>query len=96
VNVVVVVIGTLVGALFLGSGVSFARERTGRRFVQLFGSFCLVVVVLAHIAEAFHLLPGMGWGIPNSPGHYLDLFSAIVGLILLPLGYVLARRRNSN
>ena len=93
-NIVVVVIGIPVGALFLGSVISFARERTGWRFVQLFGSFCLVVVVLAHIAEAFHLLPGMGWGLPNTPGHYLDLGSAIIGLILLPLGYVLARRRN--
>jgi hypothetical protein len=33
-------------------------------------------------------------GIPNTLGHNLDLFSAIVGLILLPLGYVLARREN--
>jgi hypothetical protein len=94
VNVVVVVIGTLVGALFLGSAVSFARERTGWRSVQLFGSFCLVVVVFTHVAEAFHLLPGMGWGLPTSAGHYLDLCSAIIGLILLPLGYVLARPRN--
>jgi ABC-type glycerol-3-phosphate transport system permease component len=96
VNIVVVAIGILVGALFFGSAASFAKERTGWRLVQLFGSFCWVVVVLAHIAEAFQLLPGMGWGLPNSPGHYLDLFSAIIGLILLPLGYVLARRRNSN
>jgi len=94
VNVVVVVIGTLVGALFLGSAVSFARERTGWRSVQLFGSFCLVVVVFTHVAEAFHLLPGIGWGLPNSAGHYLELCSAIIGLILLPLGYVLARPRN--
>ena len=93
-NIVVVVIGILVGALFLGSSVSFATERTGS--VQLFGSFCLVVVVLTHVAETFHLLPGMGWGLPNTPGHYLDLCSAIIGLILLPLGYVLARRRNSS
>jgi hypothetical protein len=96
VNIVVVAIGMLVGALFFGSAASFAKERTGWRLMQLFGSFCLVVVVLTHVAEAFHLLPGMGWGLPNSPGHYLDLFSAIIGLILLPLGYVLARRRNSN
>ena len=95
-NIVVVVIGILVGALFIGSAVSFARERTGWRAVQLFGSFCLVVVVLTHIAEAFHLLRGMGWGLPNTPGHYLDLLSAIIGIILLPLGYVLARRRNSS
>jgi hypothetical protein len=96
VNIVVVVIGMLVGALFLGSVVSFARERTGWRSVQLLGSFCLVVVVLTHVAEALHLLPGMGWGLPNTPSHYVDLCSAISGLILLPLGYVLARRRNSN
>ena len=25
----------------------------------------------------------MGWGLPNSPGHYLDLFSAISGPVLL-------------
>jgi hypothetical protein len=25
----------------------------------------------------------MGWGLPNSPGHYLDLFSAIAGIVLL-------------
>src|SRR5260221_11228397 len=87
----------VVGALFVGSFVSFARERTVWRSVQLFGSFCLVVVVLTHVAEAFHLLPGMGWGLPNTPGHYLDLCSAIIGLILLPLGYVLAtRHRNSS
>jgi hypothetical protein len=94
VNITVVAIGILVGALFLGSVASFARERTVWRSVQLFGSFCLVVVVLTHVAEAFHLLPGMGWGRPDTPGHYLDLCSAITGLILLPLGYVLARRRN--
>ena len=96
VNIVVVVIGILVGGLFLGSVVSFARERTGWRSVQLFGSFCLVVVVLTHVAEAFHLLPGMGWGLPDTPGHYLVLGSAIIGLILLPLGFVLARRRNAS
>jgi hypothetical protein len=96
VNIVVVVIGVLVGALFLGSVISFARERTGWRSVQLFGSCCLVVVVLTHVAEELHLLPGMGWGLPNTPGHYLDLYSTIIGLILLPLGYVLARRRNSS
>jgi hypothetical protein len=86
VNVAVVIIGILVGALFLCSIVSFATERTGWRSMQLLGSFCLVMVVLAHVAEAFHLLPAMGWGLPNTPGHYLDLCSAIIGLILLPLG----------
>jgi hypothetical protein len=29
--------------------------------------------MLTHVAERFDLFPGMGWGLPNSPGHYLDL-----------------------
>jgi hypothetical protein len=40
-------------------------------------------MVLAHVAESLHLLPGMGWGLPNSLGHYLDLFSAVAGVALL-------------
>jgi hypothetical protein len=59
----------------------------------------LMAVVLAHIAEAFRLFPGMGWGQPDSAGHYLDLFGAALGLILFPLGYIfdaLGPYRNSN
>jgi hypothetical protein len=29
--------------------------------------------VFTHIAEKLHLFPGVGWGLPDSPGHYLDL-----------------------
>ena len=47
------------------------------------GIVCLIVVALTHIAERFHLLPGMGWGLPSSPGHYLDLFSAIGGAVFV-------------
>lgn len=43
---------------------------------------CWLVVVLTHVAEHWHLLPGMGWGLPKSPGHYLDLFSAVAGTVL--------------
>ena len=93
-NVAPVAIAILVGVLLFGSVAAFAKERTIWRFVQLLGSICLVVVVLTHVAEAYHLLPGMGWGLPNTPGHLLDLVSAIAGLILLPLGFVLARLRN--
>jgi len=56
------------------------------------GCVCLLVVVLTHVAEHFHLLPGMGWGFPNSPGHYLDLFSAVSGIALLVAAYILGRR----
>ena len=53
------------------------------RFLLLAGCCCLAVMAMTHVAEALHLLPGMGWGLPNSPGHYLDLFSAISGIVLL-------------
>jgi hypothetical protein len=41
------------------------------------------MMALTHVAERARFLPGMGWGLPNSPGHYLDLFSAISGAVLL-------------
>jgi ABC-type glycerol-3-phosphate transport system permease component len=94
-SIVMVVVGVTVAALFFGSAIAFARDRNRWRFMQLVGSVFLVVVVLAHVAEEFRLLPGMGWGRPDSPGHYLDLFSAIAGVILLSLGCDLAKRRNS-
>jgi hypothetical protein len=69
------------------------------RIFNLFGLACLLVVVLTHVAEAFHIFPTMGWGLPNSVGHYLDLVGAILGAALLLLGLVidaLTRRKNSN
>ncbi len=47
------------------------------------------MVVLAHLCEALHLFPGMQWGSGHSAGHYLDLGSAVLGLILFPIGYLL-------
>ena len=61
---------------------------TARRLL-LAGCGCLLVVVLAHLAEAMHWLPGMGWGLPSSPGHYIDLVSAIAGVALLLAAVVL-------
>jgi hypothetical protein len=56
----------------------------------LLGLGCLTIVVLTHLAEAFHIFPAMGWGQPNSVGHYTDLVSAILGTALLPLGFRIA------
>jgi len=80
-------IGIPVCVILLVSIVAFARGKTVWRFLQLIGAVCLLMMVLTHIAEAFHLIPWMHWGESDSPGHYLDLSSAIVGLIFLPLGY---------
>ena len=81
-------IGIPVCAILFVTITGFAREKTVWRFLQLVGALSLFMVVLTHVAEAYHLVPWMHWGENDSPGHYLDLFSAILGLILLPFGYL--------
>ena len=58
------------------------------RGLGLAGCACIAIVLLTHVAERFHMLPRMGWGLPDSPGHYLDLFSAIAGIALLLAAFV--------
>jgi hypothetical protein len=62
---------------------------TGRYLMRL-GAGCMIIVVLTHLCETFHLFPTLGWGLKHSPGHYLDLSAAILGLAFLPAGYFLA------
>jgi len=54
----------------------------------LLGFVCLVIVVLTHVAERLHVSPRMGWGLPDSPGHYLDFVSAMLGTMLLIAGMI--------
>jgi hypothetical protein len=77
------------GILLIGSALWFLRERTLGSFLQILGAGGLVTVVLTHICEAFHLFPWMHWGQEHSVGHYLDLWSAVLGLTLFPIGYLL-------
>jgi hypothetical protein len=77
------------GILFVGSVLLFLRERTLGSCLQLLGAGCLVMVVLAHLCEALHLVPWMQWGSTHSVGHYLDLWCAVLGLTLFPIGYLL-------
>jgi hypothetical protein len=57
---------------------------------QLLGAGCLVIVVLAHVAEGLHWFPAMGWGQRDSVGHYIDLVSAAAGLTFLSMALILA------
>jgi hypothetical protein len=77
------------GMLFAGSVVLFVRAKTVSCFLQLLGAACLVMVVLTHVSEALHLFPWMHWGLEHSAGHYLDFWSAVLGLTLFPVGYLL-------
>src|SRR5260221_4210581 len=98
-NSALVLIGVPICAAFGASAISFAKERSAWSLVQLLGAAFLFVVVFTHLAEAFHLFPWMGWGLPDSVGHDADLISAVAGLILFPTGYLsrrLAKRRISS
>ena len=75
--------------LFAGSVALFFRGKTACSLLQLLGARCLVVVVLTHVSEALHLFPWMHWGLEHSAGHYLDFCSAVLGLTLFPIGYLL-------
>ncbi len=74
--------------LFSGSVVLFFRGKTVWSLLQLLGAGCLVLVVLTHVSETLHLFPWMHWGLEDSGGHYLDLWSAILGLTFFPVGYL--------
>ena len=86
------------GMLFSGSIILFSRGKSVGSFLQAFGAGCLVVVILTHVCEALHLFPWMKWGLEDSVGHYLDFGSAVLGLSMFPLGYLLhalTKRPNS-
>jgi hypothetical protein len=89
----VVVASIPVTAIFSYAITVFVRRRSVWAAVQLTGAAGLVLVVVAHVCEALHLLPWFGWGQEHSVGHYIDLSGAILGLALLPLGYVFRRRQ---
>jgi hypothetical protein len=75
--------------LLSGAAILFFRKRTAFAALQLFGAGGLVVVVLAHVAEVFRLIPSLGWGFPDSTGHYVDLCGVVLGLTAFPIGYFL-------
>jgi hypothetical protein len=75
--------------LISGSLVLFTKIKSFSSFLQVLGAGCLTLVVLTHVAEAFHLFTFMQWGLENSLGHYLDFGSAVLGVTLFPVGYFL-------
>lgn len=80
-------VSLFVSGVLLISIRALSRERNLWRMMQLGGAVCLAVMVFAHIAEEFHFFARMGWGLPHSSGHYVDLASAMLGLTLLPVGF---------
>jgi hypothetical protein len=98
-NPALIEVGTPVCLILIGSVFLFAKERTLWTFLVVLGAGCLSVVVLTHIAEALDLFPWMGWGLPASAGHYVDLVNAASGLALVFIGlfaHVLRKRLHSD
>jgi hypothetical protein len=83
-----IVIGASVLAAFVVSAVQFAKERPVWNCLRLIGAAFLLVVVVSHLAEQFQWLAWMGWGLADSPGHYIDLVSAVVGVGLFAGGFL--------
>ena len=75
--------------LLVGSANLFWVARRLPTLLQVLGAAGLVIVTLIHVCEALRLFPVMGWGLEGSPGHYLDLVSAVCGFTFFPLGYLL-------
>jgi len=73
------------------SFVRWWRRPTASARAQLLGAVSALVVVLTHVAEAFQLWPSMGWGQPHTVGHYTDLASAVLALVLFFAAALLAR-----
>jgi hypothetical protein len=71
--------------LFPGSIVLVVRRKTFCALLQLFGTACLMVVLLTNVAEIFSPFP---WGLPNSVGYYVDFWGVVLGLTLFPVGYL--------
>jgi hypothetical protein len=64
------------------------------RGLVIAGATCWLVVVLTHVAERWQAWPSMGWGQTGSPGHYLDLTSALAGAVFLLAAYLAYRNSN--
>ena len=80
--------------LLTGALQQTGKTRNAPALLQLAGAGCLLVVALTHVCEALGLFRTMQWGQEHSAGHYVDLASAVLGLSLLPFGYLWAALRS--
>ena len=81
----------LMSTIGILAGRTFLRTRATGSLLELIGVVGWGMLGVTHLCEALRILPVMRWGIEGSPGHYLNLTSLAVGL-LLPVGYLVQRR----
>jgi len=76
--------------------VSVARLLTGRSLaaaLQASGIGCFAVMAATHVFEEFSLLPALGWGRPDTVGHFIDLTAAPLGVVLVAASFLLRSHR---
>ena len=78
--------------LLVGSILLHLRGRTVWSLLQVLGAACFAVVVLTHVCEALQLFPSMSWGLEDSVGHYIDLWSGVLGVVMFCVGYLFYAR----
>lgn len=79
--------------VFLGVCAVLLLTRRGlSSTLQALGLGCFGVMALTHVFERFSILPELGWGRPQSVGHFIDLVAALLGVALVTAGFVLWRR----
>jgi hypothetical protein len=90
-----ILVVVLMGSVCVITGRTYVRTRATGALLEAIGAAGLAMLGVTHLCEGLHILPWMRWGIDGSPGHYLNLASVAIGLTLLPIGYVLARRQRA-
>lgn len=86
-----IIISFVVLLALWASVIAFTRQKTVLACLQLIGSAFLAVMVCTHFAETYGVFPQMGWGLPHSAGHYIDLVSVWGGVTLFVLSYLLRK-----
>jgi hypothetical protein len=76
--------------VFLGvSLILFLTRRGFASALQALGIGCFAIMALTDVFEAFSILPSLGWGRPNSVGHFINLVAALLGVTLVTTSFLL-------
>ena len=81
---------------FVLLAVSVARLLAGRSpasTLQALGLISFAIVASTHVFEAFAVLPALGWGRPDSVGHFIALTATLLGVVLVAASFLLRGNR---
>lgn len=74
------------------------RQRSTASALLVLAALCFIVVALTHVFEAHRVLTALGWGRPDTLGHYIDLAAAVSAIVFAVVGLVIiaARQRSAS